>query len=173
MIDKFRPLAAAALIALIGAGCSSAPAQNDAGHANAAARAQAVKFATCMREHGVEAFPDPDASGSLTIDGVVNGSSLDPSGAAWQDAVAACKDLQPPGFTGRRRSARQQAAALKFAQCIRDRGVEDFPDPAPEAPLVDTNLIPSSAAPGGMSALNAAMRACGDSFADKLGLERR
>ena len=65
-----------------------------------------MKFAECMRDNGVSEFPDPDASGELTIDGVVNGSSLDPSGAAWKQAIAACKDLQPPGFTGGKRSRR-------------------------------------------------------------------
>ena len=66
----------------------------------------------------------------MTIDGVVNGSSLDPSTAAWKQAIGACKDLQPPGFTGHeaeRPSSR--TAALEFAQCIRENGVKDFPDP--------------------------------------------
>jgi hypothetical protein len=40
--------------------------------------------------------------------------------------------------------------------------VKDFPDPAPDAPLVDTNRIPSSATEGGMSILNAAMQKCRD-----------
>ena len=38
----------------------------------------------------------------------------------------------------------QQAARLKFAQCIRENGVKDFPDPVNGEPLVDTNRIPSS-----------------------------
>ena len=129
-----------------------------------------MKFAACMREHGVSDFPDPDASGELTIDGIVNGSSLDPSTAAWKQAIGACKDLQPPGFTGHKRRAEQQDAALEFAQCIREHGVKDFPDPAPDAPLVDTNRIPSSATDGGMTLLNAAMRKCSD-FADELGVK--
>ena len=52
-----------------------------------------MKFTECMRDNGVSAFPDPDASGALTIDGVINGSSLDPSTAAWKQAIGACKDL--------------------------------------------------------------------------------
>ena len=63
---------------------------------------------------------------------------------------------------GSKRSSQQQEAALKFAQCIRDNGVKDFPDPIPDGPLVDTNRIPSSAPPGGMSILNAAMQKCRD-----------
>jgi hypothetical protein len=169
---KLWPLAALALIALIGAGCSNGSAENGStgsgssgGSKNATNRDKAVKFAECMRDNGVSDFPDPDASGRLTIDGVVNGSSLEPSTPAWKEAIGACEDLEPPGFTGHKRSAEEQEHALEFAQCIRDNGVEDFPDPDPNAPLVDTNRIPSSATPGGMTILNAAMRKCRDDSA--------
>jgi hypothetical protein len=115
-----------------------------------------------MRDNGVSGFPDPDASGALTIDSVVNGSSLDPSSAAWKQAIGACKDLEPAGFVGGKRSPEQQSAGLKFAQCVRDNGVKDFPDPINGEPLVDTNRIPSAATQGGMSILNAAMQKCRD-----------
>jgi len=121
-----------------------------------------VKFAECMRSHGVSEFPDPGASGKLTIDAVANGSSLDPSTPAFKQAMSACKDLEPAGFTGSKRSSQQQHAALRFAQCIRENGVEDFPDPIPNGPLVDTNRIPSAASPGGMTLLHAAMQKCRD-----------
>ena len=124
-----------------------------------------------MRDDGVSAFPDPDASGELTIDAIANGSSLDTSSAAFEQAINACKDLEPAGFTGQKRTTQQQGYALKFAQCIRDNGVEDFPDPTADAPLVDTTRIPSSNTSGGMSALNAAMQKC-SAFAGKLGIKR-
>ena len=114
-----------------------------------------------MRANGVSAFPDPDASGALTIDAVANGSSLNTNSAAFKHALSACKDLEPAGFTGNQRSPQEQKAALAFAQCIRDNGVRDFPDPAKTDPLVDTNRIPSAATPGGLTILNAAMRKCG------------
>ena len=107
-----------------------------------------MKFADCMRDNGVSAFPDPDASGELTIDAVANGSSLDTDTAAFKKAISACKDLQPPGFIGQKRSAQKQESALKFAQCMRDDGVRDFPDPTPNAPLIDTTRIPSAAGRG-------------------------
>jgi hypothetical protein len=141
---------------------TAATAPAGAGGSNATNRDQAVKFAECMRKNGVKQFPDPDASGDLTIDGVANGSSLDTNSAAFKQAIGACKDLEPPGFTGSKRSPEQQKAALTFAQCIRDNGVKDFPDPAPDAPLVDTNRIPSAARPGGLSILNTAMQKCRD-----------
>jgi hypothetical protein len=170
MTRKLRPLAALAVIALIGAGCGG----NDSsggGNTTAANQEKAVKFAECMRENGVSEFPDPDASGRLTIDGVVNGSSIDPSSPTWKAAIDACKDLQPPGFTGGgERSSGQQEAALQFAQCIRDNGVPDFPDPASGQPLVDTNRIPSANTAGGMSMLNAAMQKC-SSYSEELGIQ--
>jgi hypothetical protein len=166
MRRPLRPLAALAMVALITASCSNTPAAtgtgSSGGNNTAATRGQAVKFAECMRKNGVREFPDPDASGQLTIDAIANGSSLDTNSAAFKQAISACKDLEPPGFTGGKRSPEQQKAALKFAQCIRDNGVKDFPDPAPDAPLVDTNRIPSAARPGGLSILNAAMQKCRD-----------
>ena len=72
--------------------------------------------------------------------------------------------MQGPGATGvhgqPRGAPEQQEAALKFAQCMRDNGVPDFPDPAPDGPLIDTNRIPSAATSGGMSILHAAMQKC-------------
>jgi hypothetical protein len=171
---RLRPLAALAMVALLGAGCSNGSSEDrDAGTTNTN-RDKAVRFAECMRDNGVSGFPDPDASGELTIDGVVNGSSLDPSAPAWKRAISACKDLQPPGFTGHKRSAQQQGYALKFAQCMRDNGVKDFPDPAPDGPLIDTNRIPSAAGKGARSipGLRAAMETCTGIYAGELGLKR-
>ena len=161
-----RPLAALAIASLVGAGCSKAPAHtatdSGSGDSNAATHEHALKFAECMRSNGVKDFPDPDASRPLTIDAIANGSSLDTNTAAFKEAISACKDLEPPGFTGVERSAQQQSASLMFAQCIRENGVKDFPDPVNGEPLVDTNRIPSANQPGGMSILNAAMQKCGD-----------
>jgi hypothetical protein len=152
-----------AMVALISAGCGGTSSAGSSGSNGAATtREKAVKFSECMRENGVSDFPDPDASGAFTIETIANGSSVDTSSVAFTRALTACKDLEPPGFTGETRSPEQQEAALEFAQCIRDYGVKDFPDPAIDEPLVDTNRIPSSDTPGGMSVLNAAMRACGD-----------
>ena len=166
MRRKLWPLTTVALVALVGAGCGGGSSGDD--NTTAANQKKAVQFAQCMRENGVSEFPDPDASGELTIDGVLNGSGLDPNAPAWKEAIGACKDLQPSGFTGHTRSAEEQDAGLRFAQCIRDNGVEDFPDPSPNAPLVDTNRIPSANTAGGMSILNAAMRRCGDLGAEAM-----
>jgi hypothetical protein len=156
-------LALIALVALISACGSTAPAETGSsiGGNNTYANAQkGVKFAECMRHNGLSNFPDPDASGKLTIDAVANGSSLDTSTPTFKQAISACKDLEPAGFVGSKRSSQLQRAALEFAQCIREHGVQDFPDPLPNGPLVDTNRIPSTAEPGGMSILHTAMQNC-------------
>jgi hypothetical protein len=166
MSRELRPLAALALVALISlisAGCGSdAPSEtgtassSDAGgNKNASDQDKAVKFAQCIRANGVPDFPDPNAKGEF-----VYGVSVTP--AVWTKAVDACKDLQPPGTLSAKRSPKQQSASLRFAQCIRENGVEDFPDPVNGEPLVNTYEIPSANRPGGMTILNAAMEKCGD-----------
>jgi hypothetical protein len=168
------------MVALLGAGCSKAPAHTGSssgsgssggtGEANPT-RAQALKFSECMRDHGVKEFPDPDASGQLTIDAIANNSSLDTNTAAFKHALSACKDLQPPGFTGQKRSTQQQEAALRFAQCIRGNGVKDFPDPTPDGPLIDTDRVPSLVGkdPRSVPGFNAATQKCRD-FASAAGV---
>jgi hypothetical protein len=159
---RLRLLAALALVALISPGCGSnspsetgtAGSTGTGGNKSATDQDKAVKFAECIREHGVSDFPDPNAKGEF-----VYGVSVSP--AVWTKAVDACKELQPPGSLSGKRSSKQQSAALRFAQCIRENGVKDFPDPANGEPLVDTNRIPSANEPGGMTILNAAMHKCG------------
>jgi hypothetical protein len=88
-----------AMVAVISAGCSNAPAGTGTGNSTVATHQKAVKFAECMRNNGVSEFPDPDASGTFAY-GIKRGSSLDPSTAAWKKAISACKDLEPPGALG-------------------------------------------------------------------------
>lgn len=163
MTRRRRLLAALALIAAVAviSACGSSTSTHT-GNSSAAKAGQGEKFASCMRKNGVSQFPDPPASGNFTIDGIANGSSLDTNSPQFTQALSACKNLEPAGFTGTRRSSEQQQAALRFAQCIRKNGVSDFPDPVNGQPLVDTNRIPSTQQAGGMSALEAAMQKCSD-----------
>jgi len=158
------PLVALAVAVLISA-CGSSKTGSSNGAVTSASAQQGVKFSECMRHNGVSDFPDPNGSGKLTIDAVANGSSVDTNAPAFKQALGACKHLEPVGFTGSKRSPRLRQAALKFAQCIREHGVKDFPDPLPDGPLVDTNRIPSTAQPGGMGLLHTAMQSCGDAAA--------
>jgi uncharacterized protein YceK len=157
-----RTIALVALIGLISAGCGSnassetgtASKSGTGGTEKLTARDKAVKFAECIRAHGVSDFPDPDEKNQFQY-----GVSVSP--AVWKQATTACKDLQPPGTLSGKRTPKQQSASLRFAQCVRDHGVKDFPDPVNGEPLIDTTKIPSSNQPGGMTILNAATHACG------------
>jgi hypothetical protein len=171
MTRTFRPLVVAALIGSTGAGCGSG-ASPDPGTAAGAGTTRAagttssaaqntltkqekgVKFAECLRSNGVPNFPDPDPKGDTAF-------GVDVSREVWLKAVDACKSLKPPGALSSTRTPKEQAASLRFAQCVRDNGVKDFPDPVNGEPLIDTYKIPSTDKPGGMAILNAATQKCG------------
>jgi hypothetical protein len=162
----------AGLISLSSAGCGSSsaagtgsstatsatsgPARTTTSSATTKLTAQekAVKFAECMRANGVPHFPDPDSKGATNF-------GVDVTRDVWLKAVDACKSLKPPGALSSKRTPKQQAASLRFAQCVRAHGVKDFPDPVNGEPLIDTYKIPSSNRPGGMTILNAAIHTCG------------
>ena len=114
-----RPLAGLALIVIAalvsgcGSGTPAASIRGDGSYVTAAAQ-KGVKFSECMRSNGVPTFPDPNASGTFTIDEVANGTSLDTSSPTFTQALGACKSLEPAGFEGGTRSTQQQAAALQF-----------------------------------------------------------
>ncbi len=183
MSRKLRPLAALALVALISAGCSDGSAENgNTGTGSSTANGssggasqnttnpdKSVRFADCMRENGVSEFPDPNASGGDQefVDGL---QSLDQSSAAWKKAIGACKDLQPPGLLGGEATPQEMRERLEFAQCMRANGIEDFPDPTKDGPLIDTRRIPSAAGRGALDipGFQAAMEACRDVSADAL-----
>ena len=160
-----RPLAALGLIAmvvLISACGSSAPTGTGSsgssggggGDPTASAHAKAVKFAECIRSNGVGEFPDPDASGQFAYGIPSYSSPLDPSSAAWQHAIGACKTLEPARFMPTSFTPKQLSARLKFARCVRANGVPDFPDPTATGPLV--NVSNGSSIPG----LHATIQKC-------------
>jgi hypothetical protein len=172
---NLRPLVAlglACVIGLIGAGCGAnassesgtdrSPSTTDSPGATAisspgaklTARDKAVKWAACIRAHGVSDFPDPGPKNDVNY-----GVSV--SRDVWTGAVSACKALQPPGTLSSKRTPKQQSATLRFAACVRAHGVKDFPDPANGQPVIDTYKIPSANRPGGMTVLNAATKTCG------------
>jgi hypothetical protein len=164
MSRKLWLLAAVATVVLIGAGCSNGSAENSitsstgttssGANKKLSAHDKPVKFAECMRANGVPHFPDPDPKGDYNF-------GVDVTVEVWRKAIDACKALKPPGALSAKRTPKEQSASLRFAQCVRDHGVKDFPDPVNGEPLIDTYKIPSSNRPGGMTILNAATHKCG------------
>jgi hypothetical protein len=114
------PLAAASSLAVAACGGSSPPAST------ASADASALKFAQCMRQHGI-AFPDPSASGQQAI------QVKDPR--AFDAANAACARYRVAGGKNKPTPAQQaefQDKALQFSRCMRAHGV-NMPDPQTSA----------------------------------------
>lgn len=128
---------AAAVPALLLTGCSSgdgdAPAT--AGTTAAAAGAdtgsggpgqdQAVKFAACLRGHGID-IPDPKPGQGLA--GVLNSAMRGSGRHNVQQAVAACRRYLPAG-SGKDSGGVNQKQ-LELASCLRAHGI-DVPDPKP------------------------------------------
>jgi hypothetical protein len=79
-----------------------------------------------MRSHGLTDFPDP----TLGSNGLPNWSGVDQQAPAYKAAQHVCKrDLPDIGPHTSAEKATANAAALKYAVCMRSNGVPDFPDP--------------------------------------------
>jgi hypothetical protein len=162
-----RSLRPVVLVALIGiAVLASACGSSTPGATNStASHDQVVTFSQCMRNNGVSNFPDPSASGQLTIDAIANGSGINTNSPSFQQALNACKSLEPSGFMGTQRTPQQQAAALKFAQCMRNNGIDNFPDPSADGPIINVNGARSI--PGFQGALTK----CSAIYSSQMGLK--
>jgi hypothetical protein len=95
---------------------------------------EVVRFADCMRGHGVSDFPDPTTSPYQFKQALAPSTTHSP---AFHSAATACQHLLPvPGRSqGPDHSQRQIAAALAFARCMRGRGFPSFPDPTSSGDL--------------------------------------
>ena len=120
------PLSAASLfIAACGGGGTAT-----AGDSRDELREAALKYAQCMRKHGVD-MPDPQFNGrgmSMQIGGP--GTARIPK-ATMDEAQKACRKImesvKPPSMS-KEDQAKARESALKMARCMRERGF-DFPDP--------------------------------------------
>jgi hypothetical protein len=80
-----------------------------------------------MRAHGLPSFPDPTVGGGIHIQA---GSGLAPFSPAFKTAQTACQKLLPGGGPGAQHpTARLIDQVRQIAQCMRQHGVSDFPDP--------------------------------------------
>jgi hypothetical protein len=93
--------------------------------------AQLLKYAACVRGHGVPNFPDPTASDGFAV-------HIE-SSPAFVAAQATCHKLLPDGGppgpgAATHPSAQALASMLKVSQCMRKHGIDDFPDPSSRIP---------------------------------------
>lgn len=83
----------------------------------------ALAYAQCMRDNGYAEFPDPTPGEGLRF-------LISPGGALrFEKAAAACRDLAPEGMRDEDITPEALDALLKLAQCVRENGVPNFPDP--------------------------------------------
>ncbi|GII94962.1 hypothetical protein [Sinosporangium siamense] len=143
MQRRFLKWAAAmpvAAVVLLASGCGSEPTNTGvasagggttatSGAAPAAAASlspheRGLKFAQCMRENGVP-MDDPEPGGGIRLN--VQGIERSTVEAAQQK----CQEFAPQGGQGGGPGGNPQMAEnlAKMAKCMRDNGVEAFPDP--------------------------------------------
>jgi hypothetical protein len=88
-----------------------------------------VRFARCMRSHGVPSFPDPTSADAFKR----SMSASSKRAPALQSAQTACQHLLPSGGPPRQSAAQRHAqtvAGLAFARCMRSHELPNFPDPS-------------------------------------------
>jgi hypothetical protein len=129
-----RPLAAALLaLAALGLAACGEDTPSAAGSADAKAemREAELKFASCMRDNGVN-MPDPSAEGGKQVFKVGGDSGISPE--KFETATKACekyrKDIRPQLTEEEQQEFKEQA--LAHARCMREHGI-DFPDPTFDA----------------------------------------
>ncbi len=89
---------------------------------------RAVKFAQCMRDQGID-MQDPDIDGGK-IGIRVNGGGADKQ--KMEAATEKCRQYLPNGGDGPNLNSEQVEQFRKMAQCMREHGLPDFPDPEPD-----------------------------------------
>lgn len=162
--SSLLPVAIGCCLALAACGGSGSGGPGGEASAQQAAEQKAVKFAKCLREHGVNAETSAGPKGfGLKISG-----GPGPGGPAGEGpksggpppaivrAMNACKQYRPaPKALDLSPAEKAQLAkkALEFARCMRSHGVE-VPDPGPSGVLELNNINPQSAT------FEAAQKAC-------------
>jgi hypothetical protein len=126
-------------LAVCAAGCGSAPRSHVAdlgsttrrSSSNASAASNpvsgAVAFSRCMRSHGVPAYPDPSSNGLIPKK---TPQQLGVSATEFQAAQRACIHLIPNhGQPTPAQVQQYRSVMLRYARCMRTRGVSNMPDP--------------------------------------------
>lgn len=90
-----------------------------------------LKFSQCMREQGLSWFPDPEPNGGGMRLALPKGTDM----KKFDKAMEACKEYAPHGGEKGKMSPEDLEAARQRAQCMRDNGVRDFPDPNPDGTM--------------------------------------
>jgi hypothetical protein len=140
-----RRAASVALVlatATVAAGCgSSGPSSAGTSSATTDIATAALKFAQCMRNHGVPNFPSPhvSVSGGSTQVAMMAPATMVKT-PAGKTATRACRGILPdvgnssPAEQAARNQAKR-AMLLTFGRCLRAHGEPNFPDPSAQGQL--------------------------------------
>ena len=116
--------------ALLSAACGGSPSSTGSdGSPNAGGSANSlvpVAYSRCMRSHGIPNFPDPNSSGQIPKEEILQ---LRVSTSVLQTAQRACQRLWPYQAPTQAQLQQQLTDDLKFARCMRSHGVPNLPDP--------------------------------------------
>ncbi|WP_165964226.1 hypothetical protein, partial [Actinomadura sp. KC216] len=95
-----------------------------------------VKFAQCMRENGVH-MDDPKPGQGIQL------KIKDIPKETVDKAMEACRQYNPQANATGAPDPQQQERGRKFAECMRQNGVEKFPDPKPgqRGIMIDKNTV--------------------------------
>jgi hypothetical protein len=129
------PSALLLALALALAGCGAGDGGDATTEVAQSAKAQdeqAVKFAECLREHGVE-VADPEEGKGIRITGNLPKAEVDA-------AMEACREYSPMQ-EGASLDPEAEERMRKMSQCMRDNGVEEFPDPEPGKGIQVTGTV--------------------------------
>ena len=132
-------LATVLTLALAGCGSSGGTPATQASSASASLtdaekQEQGHQFAQCMRDHGVQ-LEDPAPGNGISLDQLTGASS----DATTRAALDACRQYLPNGGEPPKISAEDLAQGRKYAKCMRENGMPDFPDPDPDGQRIDVN----------------------------------
>jgi hypothetical protein len=119
------------IASLTGAGATASSTSGATPSSDQDIRAAAVKFAQCMREHGVK-MPDPKVgTGGGGGGGIGINIPAGTSRSVVDKAQAACKKYLPNGGEPPKLDPKATEALRQLAKCMRANGVPKFPDPVP------------------------------------------
>ena len=93
---------------------------------------QLLAFSRCMRSHGALQFPDPEPGQTDILLPPANEGIYGVSASRLWPAVSACRHLLPPGqgaWYPRSQIPQVLHALRKFAECMRNHGILNWPDP--------------------------------------------
>ncbi|HEY2668906.1 MAG TPA: hypothetical protein VGJ07_00875 [Rugosimonospora sp.] len=173
------PALAAALLGGSGlvAGCSGPSAGSPAPSPSAATDAQILaigrEYSQCVRAHGIPDYPDPvvvDGRLAMPVSGGTDMKQALQNNKAAQDACGPIFDRLPASATKRSSfSPEDMQNLLRYAQCMRQHGYPDWPDPQADGSF---SLPPALENEGKSSRRLAAGQAC-DQYLDGNGLAVR